>query len=412
MKSKLPTPAPNALRVAPIVSDARYWRHVVTQLQTECPHADAILQILILAKRNEVALIPPVVAAWAIAQRPELLESTAPLRIAILGASETDSGIDGRLYRLIPWLLSQPDRVVEVEVVGPELQRFSFPTDSLADELPPTDLYPVSCGQWWAERPAATPPDLMILFHPGFESHVDSWFEIDELPMLLKTKIPVLAFSYDADEAERDCAILRAMGASTEPSSPCPFALHDQASHEPLHRFEFGRASYRVTQYREQEPNTLLIEAILGMTRAMAQTGMTQGSQFLHQDAWRPCFMRRGEQLCTVLHVFDRIYYDPQAKELFIGLKGRQLEDMAIFDAGEVDVLGGLATLHTPLERALSAFSLYRMLVPPHEEEDVLQKAASMIDALLDAHPDNRATAKKALRGRKTKSKKKSRGRK
>jgi hypothetical protein len=145
MKSKLPTPAPNALRVAPVVNDARYWRHVVTQLQTECPHADAILQILILAKRNEVALIPPVVAAWAIAQRPELLESTAPLRIAILGASETDSGIDGRLYRLIPWLLSQLDRVVEVEVVGPELHPMSIrdrrTADALEDKNPRTGIF-------------------------------------------------------------------------------------------------------------------------------------------------------------------------------------------------------------------------------------------------------------------------------
>jgi hypothetical protein len=411
VKLKTPTArAAHSLEVVPVVRDALNWRHVVFQLQTECPHAEAVGHILHHAQRAELGLIAPIAAAWAIAQRPALLAGAAPLRIAILGASDLDSGIDGRLYGLIPWLLGQPERAIEVELVGPELEVYpAQPRGSSAHQLPPAARYPVNCGQWWAQRPAGAAPDILFIFHPGFEAHVTEWFEAGQLPTLLATGIPIVAFSFDADEAERDRALLGAFGVETRADAPCPFAVHDQADPVPGRRFEWATAGFHVTSYAAQEPNAARIAAILELAHAMMEIGAAPGAQFQHQDAWRPCLLYRGAVLCTVLHVFDRIYYDPRTREFLIGMRGRQREDLLVLPADDLDVLALLETLESPLDRALAAFTFYRMVVP---RRDLTEEMAQKMEVLLDSfsEPKSRRAAP-VRRAGKARAKKKSRGR-
>jgi hypothetical protein len=59
----------------------------------------------------------------------------------------------------------------------------------------------------------------------GFESHAATWLKEGELPALLAIGIPPIVFSYDADEAERDRAVLRAFGAHSTAIAPAK-ALH------------------------------------------------------------------------------------------------------------------------------------------------------------------------------------------
>jgi hypothetical protein len=89
-----------------------------------------------------------------------------------------------------------------------------------------------------------------------------------------------------------------------------------------------------------------------------------------HSDAFRACYMQRGAVLCSVLRVFDHIYFDPGPEELFIALDGKQVPGRKV-----LHVEGLLAKIRgtpTSLGRACLAARIYFYLTDQSRPGDTL----------------------------------------
>jgi hypothetical protein len=126
------------------------------------------------------------------------------------------------------------------------------------------------------------------------------------------------------------------------------------------------------------------VASIIDLTRAMLDVFSISGNMFRHADAWRTTLISRGGTWTQVLHVFDHIYFDPASREIFLAANGEQLTDFPAYEFHINSVSEALAHLR-PLDRALTAFGIYRSLVPaksrsPAQEEAMFENFLGEID--------------------------------
>ena len=341
----------------PLVTDAMDWRHVLDRFLADSPASEPTICLLEKLDGNLMSFLPPICAAWSAAQYASLLNNKK-IRIAILGVDYVDSGLDGRLYSLLPWLLGKPNLEIEIELIGPELETKSRAKALDKFGLPIAGIHKMTCGKLWAERKDHD-FDLLFIFHPGLESHVDEWMHPNELPLILASGIPLVVFSYDLDEAERDAAILIAYGATIS-ARPRVFPLvansyTDIPKSPPI--TSVG-ATFTVKGFKTQPIDLELIDEIVNIARAMAKVLKIDGIFERHSNAFRPCFIFRGEKLRAVMHVFAQIYFDHERNELFIAIGGvEENERFPTVPSGKL--AEKLNDAKTALDRSRLAASIY-----------------------------------------------------
>ena len=144
---------------------------------------------------------------------PLLVHHSSPVRIAILGAEKQDMACNGGLYQLLPELLGDHSLQLRVDLVGPDVLPDFANVDLTTIGLRPAVCHAKSAGEWWASVTKERRPDVIFVFHPGMEKWHEEWLRADELPIILRSGIPTVFYSYDLDESQRDAHILSLHGA-------------------------------------------------------------------------------------------------------------------------------------------------------------------------------------------------------
>ena len=350
------------------VSDAGTWRHLRDRFVAHSFLAKGAYKLIEQENANEYFLLAPFALASAIETYGFLAPDQNSLRIAILGAEQLDCGLGGRLYSILPWLLGRPDLKVSVELVGPKYQP---PKSKYGVEfgLRPGKSFSKTCGQWLRDRPEPLElPDFFCAFHPGFESHSAEWLKEGELPAVLKLGKPLLVFSYDRDEAERDGAILRAHGAE-EVSDPlsCPMQADFGQSDGSVMALSFAANMFTVRGYDERLSDAAKKDALVELVAALQTIIMHDHRLERHTDAFKHYPIIRNGEPAIAAHIFGPLYLDPEKKELFLAAQGEELPGASVsIDCPSIGEI--LAEASTPIERAMLAAGIWMTFAAQNAE--------------------------------------------
>ena len=345
------------------VSDAQDWRHALSRFVTHAPMTNSVFRFIEQERANPHFLLAPLALASALETYALLEPERTHVHVALLGVETLDTGLGGRLYGVVPWLLGRPDLKVSIELVGPN---YSPPKSKYGAEfgLQPGKGFAKTCAEWWAKRPENRGlPDVFVAFHPGFESHARDWLAASELPAILQLGKPLIVFSYDLDEAERDAAILSAYGAVevSEPR-PCPMGAdlgHTDKSPAPV---TFAQAMFTVRGFDTDLANEQAREGLKMLGAALYDVAQNERRLEHHRDAFKRYRIVSDDEERWAAHIFGVFYFDPQNRELFAAVAGKELKGSRVsFDDPRLDA--ALAGEGTPIERATLAAEVYHTVV-------------------------------------------------
>lgn len=213
------------------------WRFLLRQLTSDTRYR----ALSALSSRQlETALAMPVaVARWIALFHPEL-KDLAQLNIVIAGAEVGFDAVDeGRWYQMIPALVGAPAQNVKVTLVGPHLNkstRTGAPpvvrpwtvNANVVRTWAPADKFVGSLGEYATQRGLAN-THLVVLSHPGLDTHAGDWLAPGELAAPLNAGVPVALFEYAAAELEEESWLFDLYGYSVLPQfEQNPFALKDE----------------------------------------------------------------------------------------------------------------------------------------------------------------------------------------
>lgn len=165
--------------------------------------------------------------------------------IAVAGADIKETFNNGSTFRLLSKLLGVED--LKIDLVGPEVFHniFNNPQHSLRPNIGPNvriNLFEMTIGEY----AKTNTPDVIMLNHPGFESHFDQWFQENELPFVFERGIEILGTSYAHDEAELDGFYLKAYGFIASEPINNPYLLdHSKDADEMQSAQGFGAEAAR-----------------------------------------------------------------------------------------------------------------------------------------------------------------------
>jgi hypothetical protein len=353
-----------------VLTGATSFGHVLQRVLLDVPIAGSVLEAAKAYKHSVRSLQAVMCVAAAIETFAPLGAEACELRLAILGAEEIDAGAGGVLYELLGSLLGRPDLYINLEIVGPGLKvqkrKRSRNKTTVVRAVTRSDNCEVSfhrmnCGEWWRQRPKDEPiPDVLMLFHPGFEANARLWFAPSELPVMLSLGKPVVIFAYDQDEADRDSWLLQMHGSRI--STPQICMIGDQLSENIA---ECSVSSFAASFFVAQgfEANTLdneAIELVSLHSQSIADVFTNEGRIERHSDAFRQCYVYRPGGLTRVYHVFGSYFYDESSNEVFVAVNGRELTNSPHTNGG--NALKAHANSSTSLSRALYASQTYRLL--------------------------------------------------
>ncbi len=286
-------------------------------------------------------------------------------RVAILGAASLDSGVDGRLFGLVPYALGRTSLKLEVDLVGPTLAPAVECSEIASEVFPPATMHRMTVGQWWASTPHKQRPDLLFCFNPAMSENSSLWMTSSELPLILKSGIPLIVFSLDLDEAQRDALILESYGAQvvTQPrlyQPPNP-DVH-QNSADPFE--SFSSATFTVVGFTKKPVLRAMEVAKQVKTLSSVLVDIYMKEEYLvsHADAFRPCAVTRKGSNREVLHIISDIYLDPVTTEIFLVQEGKECQSWLTFPAPDVAEL--VPKLKSDLARSIVAAEIYTWMVP------------------------------------------------
>jgi hypothetical protein len=344
-----------------LLEGALDWRHVLSRFFAHAPPARQAQELISKVEGGAQLVFAPLAAAAAIETYGCLKSGQDSLHIAILGAELNDTGIDGRLYGLLPWFLGRPHLEITVELVGPACRAASRSKSLDKWGFPAGRVYTTSCGRWWKQRGTKRSlPDAFLIFHPGFETHAEGWLAPGELPVVLKSGKPVMIFSYDPDEAERDAAVLSHHGATVSELHASRFAVDEPPIATGAPRFTFAGATFAASGFGSGEIDRSFLGQISNLSRAISEVFQDEGRIELHRDAFKRCFIWRRKELRLVAHVFGRIYYDMERSEFFLAQHGCEWTNSAPTKFESPILRAALSGQFGSLECALLAAQIFR----------------------------------------------------
>lgn len=172
-------------------------------------------------------LMPAVtLAMWIRSFMPELAERKN-VHVVVAGAELLDGLQQGIWYQLVPYLLDSPSMKLQVTLLYENAKaHHASPAgfDALRDGAASFDLadeVTTSLGTWLGSQSVS--PDLIMLFHPGFEYAIDhdgvrpySWLDQGELASAIDRGIPIGLTAYEQSEFEQERWLLRSYGIVAE----------------------------------------------------------------------------------------------------------------------------------------------------------------------------------------------------
>ena len=347
-------------KMRPLIDGVESFSHAVQRLLDKSPAAGMITSQF----DNPLVLCPVIGIAWWICRYKRELLDAKSLRIAILGAETRDAGENGRIYQFLPWLLSTPKLEVEIHLVGPNLKNNS--EDSSKGGLNIDRVasnYNGTCGEWWNEEGKNADIDLFVAFNPGLEANGLSWLDDEELPALMKNKIPLAVFSYDYDEAERDRHFLAGYGfrINTE-TNYCPMSPKFSELGDEEFKEIFSTACFFVEGINESVTDTKVAKEISNLAKAISILHSETGHQLRHSDAFLECWVYRGTKLTQALNVIECVYYDLEKQEIFFSAGGKESADTPPIPIPNSSLTKRLSNLENNVQRACFAADLFDQL--------------------------------------------------
>ena len=211
---------------------------------------------------NVFALMAPIATALIIEKTQLKPKVDGLLKVLVVGASGVDAMRHGCYYQMVPEILGQKDLNIDITLVGEDLE-----TQPPLNGLQKAKMYQ---GRFesFASRDLSE-FDLAVFFHPGYESHHQSWLVPKCLmakKKLLESGVTVVGTSYDEKERDVDILILQQAGFDASSTFSNPF-LFNLAEKDALLSTEWGHEMWVLANDKTPEDgfevNMNAIESIL-----------------------------------------------------------------------------------------------------------------------------------------------------
>lgn len=199
--------------IQPMIGKHKNWRFLLRELRESFPPfkpvTDSHLKMMLTT--------PATIAYWLSTYHQELLKKDT-LNILIVGAGTIDAGDKGSWYSAIPLLLGNNAKI-NVDLVGPHLwhdpnKSDPHPINTQYSHLfsPCATGYKMHFADYFKEKNSQIDFDICAIFHPGFTTHTQDWFESGDIDKIRGLNIPTLLTFYDQSEAINDRICLKAYG--------------------------------------------------------------------------------------------------------------------------------------------------------------------------------------------------------
>jgi len=269
---------------------------------------DAALPPALAGPLARAVLAAPAALAYWIAQREPQLVARERLRLLVIGAETVDAADQGRWYALLPRLLGTAAQV-ETTLVGESLDLAFASAAAARAPARPAVLARAELAAFLQRQPPEA-FDIAAVFHPGLQKN-RGWLASAGFARILASGVPLVASSYEQEEAQVDAWVLEAHGYATagEPLAN-PFSL--DLSHDRT-RVEWGRALWKFAPRAPAPGAVPLAErlAALDLLSRMVMHSMLEGGGApFAPGAPLELASSAGTRL-ELIHVFDRCCVDP-----------------------------------------------------------------------------------------------------
>lgn len=295
-----------------------------------------------------VLAAPAALALW-IASREPHLAARPRLRLLVIGAETVDAADQGRWYTLISHLLGAR-LAVDTTLVGDALDpTFNSAAASLAPPQP-ANLLRMELSEFLCTHDAGA-FDLAAVFHPGMQKN-RGWLTDASLARIISTGTPLVASSYEPEEAQVDGWVIESHGYAIagEPLLN-PFYLDLSHGHTQVH---WGRALWKFARQVPAPglaPDSRKLDALDLLSRMVMHSMIEIGRASFAPGARIELRSSAGTRL-ALIHIFDRCCVDPATRRLLRLAETGELEETGMLNAED---MASYPAAGRDLERALWA---------------------------------------------------------
>jgi hypothetical protein len=141
---------------------------------------------------------------------------------------------------------------------------------------------------------------------------------------------------------------------------PCPLAIRSSMPGVPGGAI-FSGAAFGIKVFKEKQVDDSKVQEIERLPCALKQVFEYRHHRARHSDVFRPCYIMLNGELCKVLPVYDRIYFDPVSEHISIAMDGAELPGYSVLDAhGRGATIEKMAS---PWEHARLAARIYYQVI-------------------------------------------------
>lgn len=296
-----------------------------------------------------VLAAPAALALW-IAHRVPQLAAHERLRLLVIGAETVDAADEGRWYSLLPRLLSAGFEV-EATLVGSALDPGFVSAAARFAPPRPARLLRTELAEFLGGHDAGA-FDLAVVFQPGMQKN-RGWLADASLARAIAAGAPLIASSYDTDEAEVDRWVLECYGYGVSGEvllNPFFLELGDGGA-----QVRWGRALWQFAG-RVPPPGYTVdgngLAALDTLTRmVMHSMAVVDAPSFTPGAPVR--LQGSGGRRADLIHIFDRRFVDPATRRMLMLTGEGELRGCGELAAADLAAYPGPAARE--IERAMWA---------------------------------------------------------
>jgi len=362
------------MSLAPIMRHSD-WRFLLRDLKNRADFRS--ISSLTVGVAQTALAMPATVARWIELFKPALKDKPN-LHIVIAGAEwGPDCVDDGRWYQLIPLFLGTEILKVKVTLLGPNCKqttRIGAPTGQrlkplstgslgwpLIRDRAPVEVCEDTIGTYARDKGLFS-VDLVVLSHPGFETHAADWLKQDELAVILTAGVPVAALAYDIAEYLHEIWILETFG----------YVVSNRAEHNPFSLVEeeallpsaFGDTLWEILS-PPPSPNF-----VPDPNRIAALKEFSLSSMELHAAGYFPRGMQQGTLITLpglgeLVYLLDEYFVAVNKKMLYRRVGGSRYEAIPHIELLPALIKAYPAQTTSLFERAMWAMKVAKSLQEP-----------------------------------------------
>lgn len=249
-------------------------------------------------------------------QAPELLNERN-LHIVIGGANQMDVLGDGSIYHALPFLVPElKDKSVTIHLVGPDVHQALSPVSlpvnaAYLNNGVQVKLVPETVADYLID----CVPHLICLNHPGFEVHIEQWWDKGRLAELFELDgTKVVGCSFGTDEVSLDALFMKAFNINV---------VNRQISERCVVE-GWEAAAWGKTTWQLKTDVIIPDEAMLSLSMMTSERYMAMAAHF-GDDFMRECMIElpTGEQLFWV----ESDFYWCSSRRAVVSLKVNKLAE-------------------------------------------------------------------------------------